>query len=527
MRECGILFPVFSLPSRFGIGCFSKEAYEFVDFLKESGQRYWQVLPLGPTGYGDSPYQPLSAFAGNPYFIDLDTLIREGLLKEEEAASAFFGNDQEKVDYGAMYENRKAVLHKAFVRFKESAEEETEYKAFIKKNKYWLEDYALFRAMKHRHQQKSWLEWDEEFRLGDERVMACVAEEESDLIEFYYFMQYEFRKQWDALHEYAAEKGIKIIGDIPFYMSMDSADAWAHPEVFRFDKEMKPESVAGCPPDAFSPVGQLWGNPLYNWAKEKRSGYAWWTQRLAYNLELFDVLRFDHFHGFAEYYEIPYGDENALNGTMKEGPGIAFFRSVRKKLGDFPAIAEDLGVVTPLNSKLLEDSGFPGMNVLQFAFDGSESSWYLPYRHKTNSVVYTGTHDNTTARAWIEGCNDHDRDYVRRYINSVNTDYGAFVWDLIREAYRSTADTCIIPLQDFLVKGEEARINTPGTQGANWCWRLQPNFLSGDLARSIYGLAKLYGRLPKEPVKQAEEEAEEEKKTDKTAKDKKEEKAAK
>ena len=301
---------------------------------------------------------------------------------------------------------------------------------------------------------------------------------------------------------------MKIIGDIPFYAAMDSVDAWAHPEAFKFDKDLVPTVVAGCPPDAHSKTGQLWGNPIYDWKAMKKNNYQWWIRRIRRSYELMDVIRIDHFNGFDEYYEVPYGDETAENGKKEKGPGMAFFRALKKELGELEIIAEDLGEITKSSEKLLKDTGFPGMKVLQYAFDWSESSYYLTYNHIKNCVVYTGTHDNTTTRAWIEEIPDHDRDFARRFINSENTDYGRFVWDFIREAYRSCADLCIVPLQDYLVKGREARINEPGTLGSNWQWRLVPNFLSKDLALSIRGLAKTYGRLPKEPVKEEAKEAE-------------------
>lgn len=514
-RECGILMPVFSLPSRFGIGCFDKEAYAFIDFLKDAGQSMWQVLPFCQTGYGDSPYQSVSSFAGNPYFIDLEQLIQDGLLTWQECESVFFGSDQEKVDYGAMYENRAPLLKKASERFFESingkiqtpaSKQKAEYSAFLKKEAYWLEDYALFMAIKQTEGGKSWQNWEEGLKMREADALAKAREELTDEIGFYFFQQYEFIRQWEKLHAYAGKQGIRIIGDIPFYVSMDSAAAWAHKEIFCMDKEGNPTEVAGCAPDAFSSTGQLWGNPLYDWKALKKSGYQWWINRIARNMEFYDVLRIDHFNGFAEYYAVPFGEETAEHGRTCKGPGMDFFRNLKKQLGDVPIIAEDLGTLTPVTEKLLKDAGYPGMKVLQYAFDWTEYSYYLPYNHIQNCVVYTGTHDNTTTRAWIEEISDHDRDLARRYIHSENTDYGTFVWDMIREAYRSVADLCIIPLQDYLVKGKEARINHPGTLGENWQWRLQPSFLSKDLSDSIYKFAKLYGRLPKYDQKEDQKE---------------------
>lgn len=499
--------PISSLPSRFGIGSFSKEAYEFVDFLHEAGQGLWQILPIGPTGFGDSPYQSVSMFAGNPYFISPEVLIEDGLLSWDEANSFDFGSDQEKVDYGALYNNRFRLLRVAFEHFRaEASEEEQEkYAAFCEQEKYWLEDYALFMALKQKNEGKAWSEWEEGVRERDPKALEEAKEELAEEVDFFCFQQYEFNSQWERLHAYAQRRNVKIVGDMPFYCAMDGSDAWAHPKVFDFDENHEPVTVAGCPPDAFSATGQLWGNPIYNWDHLKRHNYGWWVERFRRMSEFYDVIRIDHFIGFAEYWAVPYGDETAENGEMLPGPGLELFTALSEQLGDLDIIAEDLGILTPVSEKLLADCGFPGMKVLQYAFDPSESSYYLSYNHVPNSVVYTGTHDNNTTLGWISTCSDHDRDFARHFINSVNTNYGAFVWDFIREAYRSVCDTCIVPLQDYLVLGEEARINCPGSMGTNWQWRLRPNFLSDDLARSIHELSRLYGRLPKDPVPEKEE----------------------
>ncbi len=496
-REAGILFPVFSLSSRFGIGCLSREAYEFVDFLESAGQRYWQILPIGPTGFGDSPYQPFSAFAGNPYFICLETLIEEGLLTSDEVNACEFGDDLEHVDYGKLYENRMPLLARAHERFLEQKlDEDKAYSAYLDKESYWLEDYALFMAIKAEQGGKPWFEWDEPLKKRDKKALDATRKRLAREISSYEFRQFKFDEQWHRLHAYATKRGVKIIGDLPFYVALDSSDAWSHPEVFLMERDFTPSVVAGCPPDAFSATGQLWGNPIYDWKREKKDGYAWWMKRIRRNYDFYDVIRIDHFHGFAEYYAIPWGDSDALHGEMRKGPGMDFFRQLRKELPDAALIAEDLGTVTPENVKLLEDSGLPGMKVLQFAFT-SWDSVYITHRHQNNCVVYTGTHDNTPTRAWVDEINDGERDFVRRYVNSIDTDYGRLVWDIIREAYRSVADLAIVPLTDYLVKGREARINTPGCGEGNWQWRLVPNFLSDDLARSIRGLADVYGRLPK------------------------------
>ncbi len=495
-RESGILMPVFSLASRFGIGCFSKEAFEFIDFLEKSAQGYWQVLPLGPTGFGNSPYQPFSAFAGNPYFISPEKLIEEGLLAWDDVNSIDFGNNREAVDYGKLYENRFDLLEKAYEGFVKKADKDAqkEFEKYCKENEYWLLDYALYVVIKDKQEGKPWTEWDTELRKRSKSAIDEVKEKYKEELEVIFFEQFKFDEQWKKILEYAHKRKVKIIGDLPFYVAMDSADAWAHPEVFEMDKDFMPKAVAGCPPDAFSPTGQLWGNPVYDWDALKKAGYDWWVKRIRRNYEWFDVIRIDHFHGFNEYYEVPFGDKTAEKGTMKKGPGMDLFNALRKEIGELSMIAEDLGTNTPENVKLLKESGFPGMNVLQFGFT-SWDSCYVNHRHERNSVVYTGTHDNTPTFAWVHEINDGERDFTRRYINSMNTDYGALVWDIIREAYRSVADLCIIPIQDYLCKGKEARINTPGTSDGNWMWRLPPNYLSDDLARSIRLLTETYSRV--------------------------------
>ncbi|MCR5556180.1 MAG: 4-alpha-glucanotransferase [Butyrivibrio sp.] len=501
-RESGILMPVFSLASKFGVGCFSKEAFEFIDFLDKAAQGYWQVLPLGPTGFGNSPYQPFSAFAGNPYFISPEKLIEEGLLNWDDVNGLDFGDNLEQVDYGKLYENRPAVLKKAYENFMEKASVEklADFKEYSKKNEDWLTDYALYVVIKKLQEGKSWIDWDDELRMRKKAALDEVKKKHAKELEFIYFEQFKFDEQWNEILEYAHKHKVKIIGDLPFYVAMDSADAWAHPEAFEMDKALLPKAVAGCPPDAFSPTGQLWGNPVYDWAALKKQGYDWWVKRIRRNYHWFDVIRIDHFHGFNEYYEVPFGEETAVNGKLKKGPGMDLFNALKKNIGELNMIAEDLGSFTEENVKLLKDTGFPGMKVLQFGFT-SWDSCYVNHRHEKSSVVYTGTHDNTPTFAWVQEINDGERDFTRRYINSMNTDYGAFVWDIIREAYRSVADLCIIPIQDYLCKGKEARINTPGTSEGNWMWRLMPNYLSEDLAKSIRLLTETYSRLPHEIVK--------------------------
>ena len=486
--------PVFSLPSKYGIGCFSKEAYKFVDKLKKAGQSYWQILPLGPTGYGDSPYQSFSTFAGNPYYIDLKTLIKDGLLTKKECKAYDFGEKEDEIDYEKIYRARFKVLKKAYDRF----EKGKDYNDFVNENSYWLEDYALYMAIKDRNNGVSWKEWEAPLRDREESALAQAREELAEEIGFYKFQQYEFDKQWKKLHAYANEKGIQIIGDIPIYVAFDSADTWASPELFQFDENNNPTGVAGCPPDAFSATGQLWGNPLYNWEYHKETGYAWWIQRIAYCLKLYDVVRIDHFRGFDEYYAIPYGEETAVNGKWMPGPGMDLFRAIEAKLGRPEIIAEDLGFLTPSVLKLLKDSGFPGMKVLQFAFDARESSNYLPHTYPTNCVVYTGTHDNDTTRGWYHEVGKDARDFAKEYMCKPRLDEDTLTGDFIAMAMSSVADLCVIPMQDYLNLGSSARINIPSTLGGNWVWRMKKKQFSDSVVDEIARVTKLYGRMPAE-----------------------------
>ena len=498
MRESGILLPIFSLPSKFGIGSFSREAYEFVDFLFGAAQGYWQILPVGPTGYGNSPYQPFSAFAGNPYFISIETLIEDGLLTWEECNAVDFGNDETRVNYGTMYANRSTLLKKAYERFNEAGKETEEFKKFTKREKDWLKDYALFTSIKQKMNGAPWYEWEDDLKKRDANALKKIEKELADEMDFVFFEQYEFDKQWHKLRQYANDRNVKIIGDLPFYVSLDSADCWSDPDVFLMDEDLNPKVVAGCAPDAFSRTGQLWGNPIYDWDTLKKNEYKWWVKRIKRNYDFYDVIRIDHFHGFCEYYAVPFGDKTAENGKLCKGPGMSLFGALKKQIGDLRIIAEDLGTNTPENEALIRESGFPGMKVLQYGFT-SWDSYYVNHRHINNCVVYTGTHDNTPTRAWVEEINEGERDFCRRYINSMNSNYGQLTWDIIREAFRSVADLIIIPLQDYLCFGREARINTPGTSEGNWEWRMRPNFLSQDLQNSIKGLTELYSRVPKEP----------------------------
>ncbi len=492
--------PVSSLPSRFGIGGFSKEAYDFVDFLAASGQSLWQILPLGPTGYGDSPYQSFSTFAGSPYYISLDALIEEGLLTEEECSSVDFGNDTKRVDYEKIYYTRFELLRKAFERANRS--DDADYSAFVKENELWLKDYAMYMAVKDSLGGVSWIEWDEEIRLRKPKAMKKYEKELADDIAFYSYQQYLFSKHWRALKEYANKKGIQIVGDIPIYVAFDSADTWAKPELFQLDQKNVPTAVAGCPPDAFSATGQLWGNPLYRWDYHEETGFAWWMQRLAHCFDIYDIVRIDHFRGFDEYWAVPYGDETAENGEWKPGPGYKLFEVMKKTLGNRAVIAEDLGFLTPSVLKLVKKTGYPGMKILQFAFDATGESDYLPHKYPNNCVVYTGTHDNDTVNGWLATLNKKDLAFVKKYVNAKRTP--ELCETLIRTALGSVADTAIIPMQDYLGLGGEARINTPSTLGGNWEWRMEKDACTEELSKHMLELARIYGRTVRERRAQQE-----------------------
>lgn len=505
-RAAGILMPISSLPSEYGIGCFSKSAYEFVDWLKKAGQSYWQILPLGPTSYGDSPYQSFSTFAGNPYFISLEALVEEGVLTKAECEAVDWGKVKGSIDYKKIYEGRYPLLRKAYER--SNVHENAEYQKFVEENSWWLSDYALFMAVKDRFDGVEWKLWADDIKLRWGPAMDYYREELYFDIEFHQYMQFKFYEQWMQLKTYANKKGIQIIGDIPIYVAMDSADTWAHPELFQLDEENVPVAVAGCPPDGFSATGQLWGNPLYRWGYHKETGYQWWISRLAYVFRLYDVVRIDHFRGFDEYYAIPYGDKTAERGKWEKGPGMDLFHTLDKKIKDLRVIAEDLGFLTESVLEMLKESGYPGMKVLQFAFDGSEDSSYLPYKYDHNCVVYTGTHDNETTKGWLENLQGHDLKFVREYINCYEQPVNDCVWALIRTALSSVADLAVIPIQDYLCLGNEARMNAPSTFGDNWKWRLTANQISETTLYHMREVTRIYGRLAK---------ASEEKETDEIA----------
>ena len=491
MRNCGVLLPVSSLPSKYGIGGFSKEAYDFVDFLAKAGQTYWQILPLGPTGYGDSPYQSFSTFAGNPYYISLEKLIEEGLLTAKECEAEDSYDSENYVNYEKIYFTRFKLLKKAFDRA--DINEDNSYQRFVKENEAWLKDYASYMAIKDSLGGISWIEWDEDIRLRKPEAMARYQKELAEEISFYCFQQYLFAKQWKELKAYANKKNVKIIGDIPIYVAFDSADTWANPELFQLDEKNIPIAVAGCPPDAFSATGQLWGNPLYRWDYHEETGFAWWIRRMEYCFRLYDMVRIDHFRGFDEYWAIPYGDETAEFGEWKKGPGYALFAEMKKQLGNRPVIAEDLGFLTPSVLKLVKKTGYPGMKILQFAFDSREESDYLPHNYTNNSVVYTGTHDNDTVNGWIPAMNRKDLAFAKKYAGVRSTK--DLCPALIKMALASVSDTAIIPLQDYLELGSEARINTPSTLGNNWHWRVTAAVMTDELAKKMHEWARIFGRI--------------------------------
>lgn len=494
MRASGILLPIASLPSRYGIGCFSKEAYEFADQLRAAGQKYWQLLPLGPTGYGDSPYQSFSTFAGNPYFIDLEALTQAKLLEPAECEAVDFGTNDRYVDYAKLYAGREQLLRKAFQRSR--PEQDEAYLAFVREEAFWLPDYALYMAIKARFGGKSWLEWDPDIRLRRADALHRYRRELAAEIAFHQFVQYQFYRQWQRLKRYVNACGIEIIGDIPIYVAMDSADAWAHPELFQFDEKRCPTAQAGVPPDGFSATGQLWGNPLYDWPYHRQTGYAWWQERIRHHVRLYDIIRIDHFRGLDEYYSVPIADQTAEHGTWRPGPGMDLFRALKAKLGPLPIIAEDLGYLTDGVRKLLQDSGFPGMKVLQFAFDSREAANYQPHTYSRNCVVYTGTHDNSTVLGWYDSISNADRAYALEYVGRESLSRPEVPWAFIRLAQASVADTCIIPLQDYLELGSDGRINTPSTLGTNWQWRLLRGEICDKLLVRIRRLTQLYGRDP-------------------------------
>lgn len=496
MRRSGVLMPVASLPSAYGIGCFSREAYAFVDRLCEAGQSCWQILPLGPTSYGDSPYQSFSTFAGNPYFIDPEDLVERGYIRKSKCRSYDFGDDEERIDYARIYESRFDLLREAWKN--SDIASAGEFEDFVSENAYWLEDYCLYMAVKDSFGGASWIEWDEDIRQRRPEALERYRERYADEMEFYRFQQYLFDVQWKKLKGYANERGIQIIGDIPIYVAFDSADAWANPRLFQFDRDNRPIAVAGCPPDAFSATGQLWGNPLYDWDYHRQTGYEWWMRRLAESFKRYDIVRIDHFRGFDAYYSIPAGAQTAERGEWRPGPGKELFEVMRAKLGEKPVIAEDLGFLTPSVLELVRSTGYPGMKVLQFAFDSREESDYLPHNYQPNTVVYTGTHDNDTLLGWYRDLDRHDKMFCRRYLHLEGLPENEAVWEIVRAAQASVSELAVVPMQDYLGLGREARINTPSTLGDNWEWRMKKGAFTRELAKKIRKMTALYGRTAKD-----------------------------
>ncbi len=503
-RESGVLLAISSLPSKYGIGCFDKAAYDFVDFLESAGQTYWQILPLGATSHSgayDSPYQAYSAFAGSPYFISLEALIEEGVLTKAECSRACFAADPLKVDYEALSARRLPLLRKAYER--SGIYEMSEYQSFIRENFWWLDDYALFMALKEHFKGVSWQDWPEDIRMHRPEAVAVYHKELYFDVEFHKYLQFKFDEQWSKLKKYANDKGIRILGDIPIYVSPDGSDVWANPELFRLDENNALAAIAGCPPDAFAPEGQVWGNPLYDWDKHRETGYRWWITRMWYSYKLYDTVRIDHFRGFDEFFVIPADTRLAKDGKWEKGPGIELFNILKRELGEKPVIAEDLGFMTDTVRQLVADSGYPNMKVIQFAFDPADEFGrddHKPHNYRNNCVVYTGTHDNETLAGWFAHQSREIKDCIREYFADYKTPLRELPRLILIAALRSAADICIIPVQDWLGLDNSARMNTPGTVEINWSWRLADGALTPELAEDMLTLTKRYGRANVKPA---------------------------
>ncbi|MBQ7876615.1 MAG: 4-alpha-glucanotransferase [Clostridia bacterium] len=488
MRKSGILLHISSLPSPYGIGTMGKEAYNFIDFLKKAGQKVWQVLPIGHTSYGDSPYQSYSSYAGNPYLIDLELLYEAGYLTKEDLENIPREKDSVKVDYGMLYQTRYPLLKKAADRFLEKPV--ADYYTFLEENRAWLDDYAVFMAIKEKMGFKSRETWQLELRVKSDAGLLFADEE---TVRVYKAIQYFFFSQWFGLKEYANNNEIEIIGDLPIYCASDGSDVWSEGKAFLLDDEYLPYMVAGVPPDGFSPLGQRWGNPIYDWDWLEKSRYGWWVERLKFALKIFDRVRIDHFRGFDSYFAIDASEETAVNGKWIDGPGMKLFKAFEREIGEnLPIIAEDLGYLTDSVKKLLRDTGYPGMKILQFAFDERESGDYLPHNYTPDSVCYVGTHDNDTALGWYMSAAENDRNMATRYFNL--TEEEGISKGLIRGAMASVSDLCVICMQDILRLGSEARMNTPSKMGGNWQWRIKKSDLTDTLSEEINTMTKLYGR---------------------------------
>lgn len=503
MRSSGVLLPVFSLPGKYGIGAMNDEAYAFVDFLKEAGQKYWQILPIGPTSYGDSPYQTFSSFAGNPYFIDLDKLVSDGLLTPKDLKGIDFGRKATDIDYGKLYETRYPVLRKAYKN--SNVKRSKKFSKFVSENSNWLPDYALFMALKDANNGVSFSEWPDKLRKRDEKALEEARKTYEDDILFYEFLQYEFDIEWKALKKYANKKGIEIIGDIPIYVAADSADVWANPSLFDLDKDLMPIHIAGCPPDSFAIDGQRWGNPCYDWAYHKKTNYAWWVERMKRCISLYDVIRIDHFRGFDEYYSIDSSEETARNGKWVKGPGYSLFKTLKEEIPDMRVIAEDLGFITDTVRELIDKTGFPNMKIVEFGFEGRKldskkalkaaPNEYLTCNFKnSNCVVYTGTHDNETVAGWISNMSKDALEEFKAYTGVSETNVKKLTEQAVRLALSSVAQMAVIPMQDYLGLGNEARINVPSTTGENWRWRMTKGACTKTLAKKMKELTVLYCR---------------------------------
>lgn len=491
-RSSGILLHITSLPGPYGMGTLGREAEAFIRFLRRSGQSWWQILPLGPTGFGNSPYQSYSTFAGNPNLIDLDDLVAQGLLKNKELEKLHFGKNPAKIDFPRVEKARNQALRIAFRRSRWRLN--SSLRRFAEREKAWLDDYALFMALKGEFGGVSWQKWPKAIRLRKPEALEAMRKKLKREISYWVFLQYIFDSQWTRTRKVAAENGVSIIGDVPIYVATDSADTWSSPELFLLDEERNPVVEAGCPPDGFCATGQMWGNPIYDWGVHEMTGYAWWIERIRRHVQLFDMTRIDHFRGFESYWEVPAGEATAVNGQWAPGPGIKLFNAIEKALGKPDILAEDLGFLTPDVHALREASGYPGMKVLQFAFDAREESDYLTHHYDKHCVVYTGTHDNNTVKGWLDTVRVSDMTYACQYLNLSREE--GMNWGFIRGAWSSVGDLAIAQMQDFLNLGSEARMNMPSTVGDhNWSWRMLPGVLTDELADRIYQMTKLYGRI--------------------------------
>jgi 4-alpha-glucanotransferase len=492
-RSSGILLHPTSLPGRYGIGDLGPHAFRWIDFLADAGCGLWQILPLGPTGYGDSPYQCFSSFAGNPYLISPEVLFDEGLLPEDALIDCPFASN-ERVDYARVIPWKLKILDIAYRRFCQGirSDLEAEFESFITANSYWLVDYALFMALKDIYAARPWVEWSKPLRDREPQAIEEARKQYADVIRNQMFRQFLFFRQWCALLEYAHSKNVRVIGDIPIFVAHDSADVWSNPKLFYLDEEGNPLVVAGVPPDYFSKTGQLWGNPLYRWENHASTDYQWWVERVRMVMSLVDIIRLDHFRGFVGYWEVPASEKTAEKGRWRPGPGADFFESLQRKLGELPIIAEDLGEITPDVIELRDRFQFPGMKILQFAFEGDPSNPFLPHHYERNCVVYTGTHDNDTSRGWYDRVSKDKKDFCRRYLGQSGQ---GIAWDMIRSAWASVADIAIAPMQDFLNLGNEARMNYPGNPSGNWSWRMVEENLNSNLVERIREINFLFSRL--------------------------------